>query len=90
MTTVQEFIDSGDSYFWYCRNPDCDHSAKLDMLRFRERFGPDHGCLAPEIIPRLHCTECGGNEIGLTRQPKGDEDRQSTPPINAYLKARGG
>ena len=60
------FIDSGDTYFWYCRS--CDHSRKLDVDLFREKFGPEHGALSADIVLRLRCTRGKNLDIGLTRQ----------------------
>ena len=72
--TVQQFIDTGDTCFWFCR--ECDHSRKLDMVRFREKFGPAHGALPLDIAPRLRCTRCKSPDIGLMRQSKGNQNRR--------------
>lgn len=69
----------------------CNRSAKLDMVRFGAKFGLDHGSLAPDIVPKLNCTRCGRTDIGLTRQPQGNECRRpEEKPVNAYLTAKGG
>lgn len=81
--TIQQFLDSGDTYSIWCHNPRCGHHAKLDMEKLRDRLGPDHGSLHDDIIHMFRCSKCQGKELGLQRQPKGNEQR------NSYAKAKG-
>jgi len=74
--TVRDFINSGDTYFWFCRDEACkaehgDIMEPIDMLRFAEKFGMDHGAFAHDILPLMHCTRCNGKSLGLIRQPEG-------------------
>lgn len=73
--TIQHFIDSGDSIEIYCHNPKCRHHATLDMLKLRDRLGPDHGCLHDDIIHLFRCSKCGSKDLGMIRTPKGNEKR---------------
>lgn len=95
--TVQQFLDTGDTYYWFCKDAACkvehgDIMEPLDMLRSRDKYGPDHGGLAPDILPRMHCTRCGGWNVGLIREAKGNTYRRpkDQPAVNPYLKAKGG
>jgi hypothetical protein len=85
--TIQHFIDSGDRYELWCHNSACGHHAHIDMLKLRDRLGPDHGCLHDDIIHLFRCSKCGGKKIGLQRQAKGNDEKW--PRQNLYAKAKG-
>jgi len=70
--SVQQFIDSGNIYFWFCL--ECDRSRKLDMVRFRGKFGAGHSALAADIVPRLTCTGCKSPELGMMLQKSGSRE----------------
>jgi len=71
MLTVQNLIDIGDTYFWFCKR--CDHGGRLNLLRFRDKFGPEHGATPTDFAARLRCTRCKSQDIGLMMQEKGKE-----------------
>lgn len=73
--TIEHFIASGDHMEAWCHNRACGHHQVLDMLKLRERLGPDHGALHDDIVPLLRCSKCGGKTIGLLRHAKGNENR---------------
>lgn len=88
--TIQHFIDSGDWFEIHCQNPRCYHHAQIDMLKLRDRLGPDHGCLHDDIIHLFRCSKCGGKKLGLIRRcdtAKIDADRMAGR--NLYAKAKG-
>ena len=58
VNTVQELIDHRHTVTIYCHNPRCHHRAELDLVKVREKLGPDKAstsavarCLV-EICPR--------------------------------------
>lgn len=88
--TIQHFIDLGHRLEIYCHNPRCGHHATVDMLKLRDRLGPDHGCLHDDIIHLFRCSKCGGKELGMIRRAdiaKMDADRMAGR--NLYAKAKG-
>ncbi len=88
--TIQHFIDSGDRLTLYCHNPRCRHHARIDMLKLRDRLGPDHGCLHNDIIHMFRCSKCGGKELGMICSPDHDRiNRERMERGNAYAKAKG-
>lgn len=88
--TIQEFIDSGDTLTAYCHNSRCHHHQVLDMVKLRDRLGPDHGSMRDDLVPKLVCSECGGKEIGLLRSPKGNDQRSPGSGRNTYQLAKDG
>lgn len=72
--SIQHFIDSGDTYTVHCQA--CHHHAPVDMLKLRDRLGPDHGCLHDDIIRFFVCSKCGTKrKLRLIRSSKGNEKR---------------
>jgi len=69
INTVQELIDARYEITIYCHNPRCHHRAVLDLLKVRERLGPDHGMLFEDIRWKVVCSRCGGREFGMTKSP---------------------
>lgn len=83
--TIQGVIDLGHRLTAWCQNPQCGHRADLDMLALRDRFGPDHGAMYNDLVPKLVCSKCGGTQVGLT-VTTGEKQRGSNP----YEQAKGG
>jgi hypothetical protein len=54
----------------------------LDLVKLRDRFGPDAPAMADNLIRKLKCAKCGGKRVSLIYTP-------DTSP-NAYGKAKGG
>jgi hypothetical protein len=65
MATIQERIDEGERISVYCHNPRCHHGAKLDLLKLRDKLGPDHGAMHDDLVPRLRCSVCGSKNVGI-------------------------
>jgi hypothetical protein len=53
----------------------------LDLVKLRDRFGPDAPAMEWDLKPKLKCSRCGGNKVGLIYTP-------DTCP-NAYGRAKG-
>jgi len=90
--TIQHFIESGDRFELSCHS--CHHHAGLDMLKLRDRLGPDHGCLHDDIIRYFKCSKCGEKrKLGLIRFARGNDKRvqgRAHSGSNLYAKAKGG
>jgi len=82
--TIQDVIDSGDTIRAYCHAYQCNHSAVLDMIALRDRFGPDHGAMHDDLVPKLRCIKCGGKKVGIISTP-GTKEYGGNP----YLKSKG-
>jgi hypothetical protein len=83
--TVQELIDAGMTIHAWCHNPHCHHNARLDLVKLREKLGPDARAMTDDLTPKLKCARCGGKRLGLTYSP----DATPRSP-NPYLRAKGG
>lgn len=83
--TIQDMIDGGYSITAYCHNTRCGHHAVIDLRMTRERLGPDHGAMHDDLVPKLRCARCGGEQIGLIVTPGSKEHG-----VNAYQKAKAG
>ncbi len=68
-STIQSLIDSGDTLTAYCHKPLCCHNQTLDLIKLRDKFGPDYGCMHDDIVPKLRCSKCGGKKVGIIRHP---------------------
>lgn len=89
--TIQHFIDSGDTLEAWCNS--CRHSNLVDVLKLRDRLGPDHGSLHDDIVHLFRCSECQSKDIGFIRHAKGNENRRpggAHSGSNMYAKAKGG
>jgi hypothetical protein len=79
--TFQSLIDARMEVTEFCHHAPCNHSQKLDVVKLRDRFGPDAPAMEWDIRPKLRCAKCGGKKVGLIYTP------DTTP--NAYGKAKG-
>lgn len=83
--TIQNVVDAGEAIRAHCHNWECRHSAELDMLALREKFGGQAYFMASDVEPWLRCTKCGGRRAGIICTPSA---KQYGP--NPYAKAKGG
>lgn len=83
--TLQDAIDLGQTITAWCHNPKCAHHAELDLRELRDRFGPDHGAMHDDLVPKLRCMKCGGKLTRLTITSGAGEQSG-----NAYPKAKAG
>lgn len=84
--TIQNVIDSGEVIRAHCQNWECRHSAELDMLALREKFGGRAYFMASDVEPWLRCTKCHGRKAGIICTPGNAKQYGGNP----YLKAKGG
>ena len=80
--TFQELIDARMTVTAFCNNPACLHKQVLDLVKLRDRLGPDAPAMEWDITPKLRCKKCNGNDVGLVYTP-------NTSPTG-YGKTKGG
>ena len=68
--TVQTLIDGNMHIEAYCHNPRCHHHQALDLIKLRDKLGPDAAAMADDVVPKLKCAKCGGKKVGLIYSPK--------------------
>lgn len=85
--TVQSLIDGGMKLHAYCHEPTCRHNQTLDLLKLRDKLGPDAEAMADDLLPKLRCSKCGGRKIGLIYSP---ETKARMGGAYNYLKASQG
>jgi hypothetical protein len=88
--TIQGFIDRGDTLEIWCHS--CRHHATIDMMKLRDRLGPDHGSMHDDLIHLFKCSRCGEKrKLGLIRHAKGN-DKLVIGDVkrNLYAKMKGG
>lgn len=61
---LRDAIDKRDTIIAYCDASYCHHHGILDLIALRDRFGPDHGAMARDLVPKLRCTKCKAKGIG--------------------------
>lgn len=67
--TIQALIDGDMSVTAYCHNSACHHYGKLDLLKMREKLGPDAPAMEGDIRDKIRCSKCGGKRLGLIYSP---------------------
>ncbi|BAV47451.1 Uncharacterized protein MLTONO_2548 [Mesorhizobium loti] len=80
--TFQSLVDSKMTVTAFCSDPAWHHKQVLDLVKLRDRFGPDALAMEWDIRPKLRCKKCNGNDVGLTYTP-------NTSPTG-YGKTKGG
>jgi hypothetical protein len=80
--TFQSLIDDKMKVTAHCHNAGCHHKQELELVKLRDRFGPDAPAMADDLTPKLKCAKCGSKKVGLIYTP-------DTRP-NAYGKAKDG
>lgn len=68
--------DDGDGV----NDPACLHKQVIDLVKLRDRFGPDAPAMEWDLRPKLRCAKCDGVDLVYT---------PDTSPTG-YGKARGG
>lgn len=95
--TIQSLIDEGTVLTAYCHRPACAHHQDLDLLKLRERLGPDHGAMHDDLVPKMRGSKCGSKQVGLIHHPNyarmdaermGRERQKSAK--SGYAKAKDG
>ena len=81
--TFQRLIDEKMKLTACCHHAPCNHHQLLDLLKLRDRFGPDAPAMEWDIRPKLKCGKCGGKAVGLIYSP-------DTTPRSPYREATGG
>lgn len=88
--TIQDAIDAGERLEAWCHSPRCGHHAYLDLIKLREKLGPDHGAMHDDLVYKLRCAKCGGRKIGLIVHPNyARYDQARMNGKNLYAKAKG-
>jgi len=67
--TIAEMIADGTTVTLYCHNPKCHHRAPLDLVKLRDRLGPDQTLLIDDVRERFRCGKCGSKDIGIIKSP---------------------
>lgn len=67
--TVRTMIETGHILSAACHARGCHHFARIDLEALRDTIGPDASTMAPDLVPRLRCSRCGGRDIGLIIHP---------------------
>jgi hypothetical protein len=86
--TVQSLIEGRMMLHAHCHNSRCNHSQRLDLMKLRDKLGPDAPAMADDLIPKLRCAKCGGKEVGLIYAP--DPHQNTGMGVSSYRKAKGG
>jgi hypothetical protein len=68
--TIQSLIDDGMTVTAYCHTSPCHHNQRLDLLKLRDKLGPDAPAMRDDLVPKLRCAKCGGKKVGLIYAPK--------------------
>lgn len=75
VATLQDLIDGGYALTAYHQRacPQCTHSAELDLLALRDKYGPDFSIIEHRdwFVSRMRCERCGtiGSGMGILLSP---------------------
>jgi hypothetical protein len=67
--TIQSLIDAEMRLDGYCHRSSCGHHSRLDLIKLRDKLGPDAPAMADDLIPKMRCAKCGGKKLGLIYTP---------------------
>ncbi|WP_192177665.1 hypothetical protein [Mesorhizobium amorphae] len=67
--TFQTLIDAKMTVRAFCHHAPCNHSQVLDLVKLRDRYGPDAPATADDLIPKLKCAKCGSKRVGTIYTP---------------------
>ncbi|PZV37597.1 hypothetical protein [Mesorhizobium kowhaii] len=67
--TFQSLIDGKMTVTAFCHYAPCNNSQPLDLVKLRDRFGPD--APADDLVRKLKCGRCGSRKVGLIYTPPG-------------------
>lgn len=85
--TWQTLIDGRMTLTAHCHRSACNHSQKLDLVKLRDKYGPDAPAMRDDILPKLKCARCGGTDVGLTYTP---DTSKAGPLSSPYQRSKGG
>ena len=68
--TIQLLMDCDIVVSAHCRQQSCDCRQELNLVRLKEKLGPDASAMHKDLAPRLRCTKCGNDKIELSYSPK--------------------
>ena len=85
--SIQDFIDDGTSVTIFCHS--CNHRGELDLVKLRDRLGPDHGMLFDEIKDYLRCGNCRGKKFGMIRHAYTGTPRGKTKKVSISVQLSG-
>ena len=66
IASLGDLLLHGYSLSAHCGRRECGRHVQLEIEVLIGRLGAGHSYLAPDLVPRLRCRECGGRNIGLT------------------------
>ncbi|WP_367226919.1 hypothetical protein, partial [Mesorhizobium sp.] len=87
--SIQERIDRGERISVWCHRPTCGHHADLDLVKLRDKLGPDHGAMHDDLVPKLRCSKCGGKNVGIIIHVDTSPTSGLASPFKSYRKAKG-
>jgi hypothetical protein len=71
--TLGAMIDGGYQLALYCENyrgpTSCTFVKWVDLEKLAAHLGRDHSSMAPDILPHLFCTKCGGEKVSVRLHP---------------------
>ena len=67
--TIGDVIENGGQIRVYCHASKCNHNAILDVVKLRDKLGPDHGAMHDDLAHKLRCSKGGGKKVGLIYSP---------------------
>jgi len=58
LDTIGKLIATGHEVTAYCNAYGCRHSGRLNLVMLGRKLGMDHGSLARDLLPHIHCPKC--------------------------------
>ncbi|RCW80936.1 hypothetical protein C7476_11292 [Phyllobacterium bourgognense] len=69
--TIGELIDdNGYTLTAHCGNKKCGRHVSIDLAKLAEKLGRDHGAMAKDLLPKMHCTVCKSRFSAISLSPK--------------------
>jgi hypothetical protein len=68
--TLQLLIDCDIVVTARCKQLSCDNSQELNLQALKTKLGPAALVMHNDLAPKMRCSRCGKNNIGLSYSPR--------------------
>lgn len=68
-STIQQCIDNHYALRVVCEGRNCTNDQSVDLLKLRDRLGPDHSTLHYDLADKFKCSRCGSRKVTLRFAP---------------------
>jgi len=68
--TIGELIEYQYDLTAHCGNKACGRHIDIDLEKLADKLGRDHGAMAKDLLPKMHCSVCKSRFSAISISPK--------------------